>query len=513
MSRRGLVVWHRHLLLAALACGIAGANVARAASLGVALAAPALAGAAVLLTSRTGRFALLAAALALAGWWWGSVRLGALDRSSLAPEIGRAARALVIVTGPSRRGTFALRVPAEVRRFGPLALRERVLLQLPLGRAPPQGAELDLVGQLKAPRSASDGFDERAWLRRQGIHAVLQADRWTIVGRRGGLGGAADRFRAALASSVARGLTGERRGVLMGVVLGEDTALSDELRDAFRASGLYHLLAVSGQNVAFVGGAALLLVGLARLPRWLGHAIAVVAIGAYVLAVGAQPSVIRAGIAGALASIAWLLARERDRWYFLLLGAFALLAWNPYVVLDPGFQLSFAAVAAIFVLAPRLRSRLEGYPIPRPVALVVAISVACGVATAPILWFHFHAVPVLSVPANVLAAPAMVPLLGLAFATAAVDPLAPSAAAALAWLNGCCAAYVVACARAVAAVPFAQVTSGAAVLALGLVTAAVVASSRLPPYRRRRLLALGAVVAVALVGWRARPDPVLPPTN
>jgi competence protein ComEC len=176
--------------------------------------------------------------------------------------------------------------------------------------------------------------------------------------------------------------------------------------------------------------------------------------------VGAQPSVVRAGIAGGLGSLAWITARERDRWWFLLLGALALLARNPYTLLDPGFQLSFAAVGAIFVLAPRLSGLLEGYPLPRRLAAVVAVSGACGLATAPILWLRFGAVPVLSVPANALAAPAVAPLLGLSLAAAVVQPLSPGGAHGLQWLAGWCAAYVAACARLIGSLPFAQVRSG-----------------------------------------------------
>jgi competence protein ComEC len=174
--------------------------------------------------------------------------------------------------------------------------------------------------------------------------------------------------------------------------------------------------------------------------------------------------VVRAGVAGALGSLAWLAARTRDRWYALLVGAFVLLAWNPYNLLDAGFQLSFAAVAAIFTIAPRLRRALDGYPLPAALADVVALSTACGLATAPIAWLQFHAIPLLAVPANVLAAPAVVPLLGLSFATAALAP-APAAAAVVAHLNGWFAAYLAGCARVVAAVPGAQIRSGRAVLA------------------------------------------------
>jgi len=186
--------------------------------------------------------------------------------------------------------------------------------------------------------------------------------------------------------------------------------------------------------------------------------------------VGAQPSVVRAGVAGALGSFAWLTARERDRWHFLLLGAIVLLAWNPYNLLDAGFQLSFAAVVAIFELTPVLERFLEGYPLPRRLAQGMAVSTACGVLTAPILWLQFQAIPLLSVPANALAAPAVLPLLGLALAAAALDPLSPHAAAAVAWLNGWCAAYLAACARLVGGLPFAQVRSGLAVLVLGACT-------------------------------------------
>jgi competence protein ComEC len=462
-----------HLLLGALCIGIAFANAVRPPLLALAAASVALA--ATSLAAPRRRFGLLALALTLAGWGWGSARLDALDSSVLLAEVGRAERTLVVVTGPPRRGRFGLRAPGLVTRFGRLRPHEPILLELPLGRSPPQGAELEALGVLTLPRPAANGFDERAWLRRHGVHVVLRVDRWRAVGRRGGLGGIADLLRSRLASSVAVGLHGDRRAVLEGVVLGDDQDIPDELRRRFRASGLYHLLAVSGQNVAFVAASALGLAWLAGLPRLLGEFAALAGMAAYVLAVGPQPSVIRAGVAGALGSLAWLSARERDRWYALLLGALVLLGWNPYNLFDPGFQLSFAAVLAIFALVPPLMRVLEGYPLPRSLAGVIAISTACGVATAPVSWLQFHSVPLLTVPANALAAPVVAPLLVLALATAALAPFAPSAAAALAWLNGWCAAYLAGCARLVGGLPGAQIRSGraaAALAAAGLLAAA-----------------------------------------
>jgi competence protein ComEC len=500
-----------HVLAAALCVGVATANLVRPGWIvGLLAVAAALCGAGA--SSPTVRAAAVLTSLCLAGLWWGAARLDALDRSALIPRVGATERALVVVTGPTRRGRFSLRVPGEARRFGRVRLREPVVLRLPLGRAPPQGAELDLIATAERPRPAFGDFDERTWLRRHGVHVILRAERWRIVGRRGGLGGVSDRIRARLARSMAPGLRGERRAVLAGIVLGDEAGLSEELRERFRASGLYHLLAVSGQNVAIVAGGVLLCAWLLGVPRWLGEVGALAAIVGYVLAVGAQPSVVRAGIAGGLASLAWLAARERDRWHFLLLGALALLAWNPYVLLDPGFQLSFSAVAAIFLLVPRVLGLLDGYPVPEPLAVVLAVSAACGAVTAPIVWLQFHAVPVLTVPANALAAPAVAPVLGLALAAAAVDPVSPSAAAALAWANGWCAAYLAACARLVGGLPFAQVTSTAAMIALLALAGAGGVLVALRGRVRRGAVAAALLVAVLAGGWKLRPvDAPLPP--
>lgn len=459
------------------------------------------------------RVPLLGLALALAGLWWGSARLEALDRSVLEAEIGRAALARVEVVGPARQSEFVLRVPVRVRRFGALAADERASLELPPGTAPPQGAVLEVLATLKRPRPAEDAgdFDEAAYLGRQGIHVILEAGGFRQVGRRGGLGGLGDSLRRGVSSSLEAAPAGERRAVLAGVVLGEDEGLETSLRDDFRASGLYHLLAVSGQNVAYVVAGTILVVWILGLPRWLGELSALATVAAYVLAVGWQPSVVRAGVAGGLASLAWLASRPRDRWYFLLVGAAVLLAWNPYSLLEAGFQLSFSAVAAIFVLVPRISSRLEGYPLPQKLAEVISLSAACGLVTAPVLWLHFGAIPVYSVLANALAAPVVAPLLGMALAAAAIHPFLPAASAALVWLDAWLAAYLAFCARLAGNLPYAQVTSLSAV---GILVAAGLACALLlymrGPVLRR--VAVVACLALALaVAWYAAPDDRRPP--
>jgi competence protein ComEC len=438
------------------------------------------------------RWALLAAAVVAVAWAWGSFRLSQLDRSELASRIGTAEQAVVEVEEPPRAASFDQRMKALVLRWGTLRPHEPVLLELPLGRAPPQGAILRLVGELRDPRGPTNGFDEAKWLRRQGIHAVLRGQQWRIVARRGGVAGVGDRVGSWLGGDVAPGLAGERRDVIEAIVLGRSSGMDQGLLGDFRATGLYHCLAVDGLKVAAVGGGAAAVALLLGFGSYLAQMAALLTISGYALAVGLHPSVVRAALAAGLGSLAWLAGRERDRWQAMLVGAAVLLGWNPYSLFDAGFQLSFAAVASIFVVTPRIVRALDGHPVSHELAQLIGVSTACGLATAPVTWFQFHQISLVTVPANVVAVPVVVEVLGLALLTAVVAPVAPSLAAALAQLNGWGAWLVAVCARAFASVPGAQITSPRAAAFVGL-------------------SAIGAAAYAWQRGERARAEAGLPP--
>ena len=497
----------QHCLVAALCLGLALANAQRIGTSAAAIEALALAASIGLCRQPRLRFGASAALLLLFGLLLGSLRLASLDRSPLLPHVGESAEVRVVVVGAPRVSSYAISAVGQIQRFGRVRLRERVWLSLPPGKAPPIGGVLELDAKVELPAGpSSSGFDQRAWLSRQGIHVVLKAGSWRVVGRRGGIGGFGDRLRERLAHDLVPGLTGERRSLVLGFVLGEDEGLSDGLRQSFRRSGLYHLLAVSGQNVAFLVAGVLGLAWLCGIPRRLGEVLALTTIAAYTLVVGWQPSVIRAAVAGGLASLAWLAARPRDRWYFLLLGALVLLVWNPRSAFDPGFQLSFAAVIAIFVLVKPLERLLEKTPLPAYLRPAIAVSAGCTLMTTPIMFFQFGQVPVYGVLANVAVEPVVPFVLFLGMACVLIAPLAPPAAQALAFLNGLLAAYIAFCARLVGALPGAQVNR-AQLLKLCLVAFFLVLWPFLLRPRLPRLFVLTLIALIPLWGWQNRPCP------
>ena len=511
---RDLVELHWPALLVSSACvGLALSNWIPGAGAAVALIAAA--GVLMLVFGGT-EWRLVAFGLVLAalGLWWGSLRVEAMARSVLASEVGTSGEAELVVSGPARPTAWSVRALAEARSFRGRPLHERVLLVLPAGRSPPRGAILEAAVRVAEPHTATTegGFDEKAWLERQAVHVVLRASSWHEVGRRGGIEGVGDRLRDRVERAVGRGTTGVRRALVLGVVLGEDEGLSDRVRLDFRRSGLYHLLAVSGQNVAFIALGIYGLGWLLRLPRLVRELVVLATIASYVLAVGWQPSVVRAGVAGALASLAWIVARPKDRWHFLAVGALILLVWAPPTVLEPGFQLSFAAVGAIFVGLPRVQRVAEGYPVPRRVAEALGVAVVCGAVTAPIVLVQFHSAPVYTVPANVLAEPAMPCVLALGLLAGVVDPVSPEAATALAWLAGWAAAWLGLVARLVSGLPGASVGPGTAMW-IGLASAAAVVAFRFERSRRGTgrgtaiVVATGLVLVAAAGAWSLRPPP------
>ena len=511
--RRAVELHWPALLVGAVCVGLA-LSIWISLPLAAACALAVCASAGILRWTGAARLAAVGVALAVVGLAWGSLRMDALRASVLVHELGESGVAELVTVAPARSSPWSTRVIAVTRRFRHVPVRERVLLILPVGRSPPRGAILEASVRVAEPRPEDNGFDERAWLARQGIQVVLEASSWREVGRRGGLAGFGDALRDHIESAVTRGVDGTRRGIVLGVVLGEDEGLPADVQDDFRASGLYHLLAVSGQNVAFLAGGVYALGWLLRLSKVVREISILGVIAAYVLAVGWQPSVVRAGVAGGLASLAWLAARPRDRWHFLAVGALVLMAWMPTSLLEPGFQLSFAAVAAIFVAVPRVRRRLDGYPVPSVVSDAIAVALACAVVTAPIVLVHFGEAPLYTVLANVVAFVAAPLVLGLGLLAAVVEPVSPSAAAGLAALGGWAAAWLELVAHVVADLPSARIGVGETfVIAAGaLVVWLLVRATRRRPRARARLggaaaLAAGIAIVVASAWVSARPAP------
>ena len=477
-------------LLAGLLCGPAGVGAQALAALG--------AGA----VSRTPRAAGLLLLAVLAGALTAGARGAALERTALGPRLGHDLRAAAVLDETPRATRRGWRAGAELAG-------ERVLLQGTGG--PPRletGRVLAVAGVLRAPRSGED------WLRVRHVHAVLEVRSVRAAGplRRGGAAGVVDRVRDRAQRALAARLPDPEGALLQGMVLGDDAHLTVDDRDRLRRAGLGHLVAASGANIALLG--ALAVAVCAALGAGLRARLVAVLllIAFYVPLAGAGPSIQRAGVMGAAALAATLAARPVLRWHALLLAAVVTLAADPSAVRDPGWQLSFAAVAAIAVVAAPVAAVLARRGVPRGLSDAVALTLAATIGTAPVSAAAFGTVSPVGLVANVLVAPLVAPITWIGMVAASVAQLSERGGGLIAVAAGPPAALVLAVGRRCAALPGAQI--GAGVLPVAATTIALVAAVLFE--RARRPVVVAATVALLAVLARLTvlaPDPLPPPAR
>lgn len=276
------------------------------------------------------------------------------------------------------------------------------------------GQVVHLEGELRpAPVDAP-------WLRARGVVARLS------VGDVGKWSPGAPHHRIAnavrgLLVDGASSLDEAEHALFTGVVFGDDRNQSAVVADDFRAAGLTHLLAVSGQNVAFVLALSRPLIMRLRVAgRW----VAVLAVlGLFATITRFEASVLRATVMAAIAATADLMGREISSRRVLSLAVAALVVYRPLLVLSVAFQLSVAATAGIVWLAGPFARRFAraGF-----MALPLAVTVTAQLAVAPVLVATFGTVSLVSLPANLLAGPAAGALMTWGVGAGLVAGVAPS---------------------------------------------------------------------------------------
>lgn len=255
-----------------------------------------------------------------------------------------------------------------------------------------------------------------------------------------------DEVRERAEAALGRGMPQREAALARGFVLGEDERIDPLTLEDFRRAGLGHLLAVSGQNVALLVLLAMPALAALGLPLRARLLWALGLIALYVPLAGAGPSILRAAIMGGLGVLAMLGGRRPSRFYALLLAVIATLAIEPRFAADVGWQLSFAAVLGILLLATPLRERLLPWVgaggAARALADGVALTVAATVATAPLIAFHFEAVSTMTLIANAVALPAVAPAMWLGMLAVAAGQVPGAPVEALNALNAPLLAYV-----------------------------------------------------------------------
>lgn len=454
----------RHVLLGSFAIGIATFALDPVALVVVALAA----GLVLLALTARGEVAVACVGLIIAGGALGDWRVASIDADPLAragpgvtelrgfvvrqPRVGSRSTALRVQV----RLPTGDRQTVEVRAFdfdpGSIGIGDEVLVS---GRVMSVAADVNDGGE--AARYATH-------LMREGVRRRVMARSVVATGvERGGAAGLVDGVRERSERAMEVGLPTELQALLRGMVLGGDSGIPEPTVEAFRTSGLAHILAVSGQNVLLIVILTVALLTASGAGRRARILVPVAVIAIYVPLCGMQASVLRAGVMGLAGLAAIAASRPASRIYALLLAAVFLLAWNPRASADIGAQLSFAAVLGIMAFTtPIARWGARRAPmIPGWAHEALAATAGATLATAPLMALHFGRVSVVSLAANVLATPLIGGIVWLGSLTAALGQISLPVAALLNAPNSFLLGSLIELARAAAAMPGAEFRVGA----------------------------------------------------
>jgi competence protein ComEC len=442
--------------------------------------------------------ALVLAGLLLLGAGWAGLHAAWLDASLLARLAPRRVTVVGTLHTDPQAGAFGWYATVDISRVAwpgqAATLRASVWLNAN-GDAPSmvRGDQVQAEGLIRRPEDPA--FAQA--LRQKGIAVELAGDSVERVGSSPNpIVRAAQAFRAFVGRSIGRLFPSREAGLLLGLALGDASRLDPGMQRDFQASGLGHLLVVSGENVVMVLAPMLALASLSRLTRWPRFLLAFGTVAFFVVLTGAEPSVLRAGVMATLALAGVLLGRPRSTASILSGAVLFLLVLDPWLVWSIGFQLSVAATAGMVALATPFAERLGRF-VPKPVALAAATTLAAQVGVTPVLLFHFHEVPGVTVLANLLAFPAVAPAMLLGLAAASIGLISTAIGHVVAAIALVPMRYLELVADRLAKAPVGHLTSGGGALTLILGFGLVVALA-LALHGRWRPPRAVVVVAVAL---------------
>lgn len=290
-----------------------------------------------------------------------------------------------------------------------------VQVTLPPFPAYQYGQRLRIVGALSQPRAASrpGEFDYRAYLAHRGIFVILnEAHAVDLLPGAGGFAPLAAllAFREHCRGLILRTLPEPQAALAVGILLGIQASIPDELYAAFSATGTSHILVVSGWNFTIVAGVLGAFAARTHLGRGPTLVLALVVMWIYALFTGASAAVLRAAAMASLAAVGRATERESEPWRLLFAGCALITLADPHALWDLGFQLSALATASLFAYAKPVEAWLGarrpfrwGWFAPLTEALTATL--AAQVLTMPLILYQFGNLSIVAPLANLVIVP------------------------------------------------------------------------------------------------------------
>lgn len=429
-----------------------------------------------------------------------TVRITTGPLAELAAGGGAVGFEAVVVSEPrvDEHGWWAL---LRVTRLAEIDTRERAFVR---GEADPPALGSSWRGTASARPLEDTPFDR--YLRSLHVGVRLDPRSWSEVAAPGAVARSTEAVRASVRHAASRWLPPAAAGLATGLVTGDTRLMPAPDAQAMQDTGLSHLTAVSGSNVAIVVLGTVIISHSLRLGARGRRRLVAATLVWFALLTRLDPSVLRAAVVAGLVLLAQAVGRRTEPAYVLAAALLLLVVIDPFLARSLGLLLSAAAAGGVLLLAPQVRRRL-GW-LPGRAGDLAAVTLGAQIAVAPLLLIHTDGVPVVSIPANLIAVPAAAVASALAIASAPLAVVDERLAAPGLLLARPALGVVLAVARALAGRGLLVSASAPAAL---MTAVAVVAWLVAQP--RSRLAHRAALAGVVVLCWSVLPLPAKPVTD
>lgn len=382
----------------------------------------------------------------------------------------------VVVDAPDVRDAYIGLVVAVDRILLPEgqgwgAVEGRLLARVNRFEAWRYGDPVWLRGAMQTP-PVFEGFNYRDYLARSDIHSLMPEADAGRAGMRSGnvLLRLIYDYRGLARRTIDRIFPDPEAALMAGILLGDESAISDDVRRDFNQTGTTHIIAISGFNMTIIASLFISLFG-----RWLGQRkgllVAGIAIGLYTLLVGADAAVVRAAIMSGVSLLARRWGRQVDAMASLGAASWIMTAANALTLWDVSFQLSFAATLGLILYAQPLENGFvqassgwlgekRAKQLSGPVGEYLLFTLAAQVTTAPIMAYYFNRISLVSILANPIILPLQPAVMILGGAAMLAGTFWPAAGQVLAWMAWPFPAFTIRSVRWMAGFPAASLALG-----------------------------------------------------
>ncbi len=333
------------------------------------------------------------------------------------------------------------------------------------------GDMIKVSGNLETPPQLGD-FNYKDYLAHQGIYSIMYYPKIQVLERGGGSRALAFIYslRGGLGQSLSNALPEPQGSLAQGILLGLRGGIPQSLRQEFSRTGTAHLLAISGLHLSIIIG-LFLTAGIRLLGRryylyvWLAFA----AIWFYAVITGMSPPVVRGAIMGSMFLLAELLGRQRSAATALTFAAAIMVGFEPQILWDAGFQLSFLSMAGLIFIFPFLQAysrkwlpatmntgglAISAYTI---FADSLAVTLSAILAAGPVVAYYFGVVSLIALPANLFAIPSLPAIIITAAIVSIVGLILPLVAHILSWIAWFFLSYLILIVHVFDTLPFSSI--------------------------------------------------------